>query len=79
MDFFESISRYMMNPQLIIDLLVVLKLLNMINGSDHDYKTRKMGFQRQNRYLYVSVKALFIQLSSSTRNYRIGQGEVQFA
>ena len=41
LDVFVNILKYMMDQQLIFDLLVLLNLLNMINGSNHNYGTHK--------------------------------------
>ena len=39
--FFVNILKYMMDHRLIFDLLVILNLLNMINGSNCNYGTHK--------------------------------------
>lgn len=52
---FSQISQYMRNQWLKTHLLASLDLLNMINGSDCDCGTQKVGFQSKNGNLRMTA------------------------
>ena len=56
-DFFLQISQkiYKKNQWLKIDILTILDLLNMMDGSDLNCGTNRVGFQRQNRDQYITA------------------------
>lgn len=56
MDIFMNISKYIKNQRLKIELLVVLDLLNMMNGSDRDCGAYKVDFQSQNKSRYITTE-----------------------
>ena len=53
--FFTNISKYIRNLWLKIDFLAILDLLNMMDGSDRDCGTDRVGFQSQNRDPYINA------------------------